>query len=134
MRLFYAFWFFFCAGWGYLAASFSEADGPPWGHLAASFPLAVLTCAVLFWLELRRMSPGQLAQRPSLKLRPWNRPTGMLLFIGLTFVFAALWGVAIAVLAGLPGVRVALSFLALGAGDVGAIFVCRYVFPSKFSA
>jgi hypothetical protein len=58
----------------------------------------------------------------------------MILFIGLTFVFAALWGLAIALFADLPSVWVALYFLALGAGSVGAIFVCRYVFPSKFSA
>jgi hypothetical protein len=132
MRLFYAFWFFFCAGWGYVLAGFAESDAPSWGNLFASFPLALLTCVVLFWLELRRLPPGQFAQLPSLRLKPWNRPTGFILFIGLTFVFTSLWGVVIAAVAHLPGLRVALHFLLLGAGTVGAVLVCRHAFPAKF--
>jgi len=67
MRLFYSFWFFFCAGWGYLLAGFGEAEGPAWSRLAASFPLALLTSAVLFWLQLRRLPQGRVAQPPSLR-------------------------------------------------------------------
>jgi hypothetical protein len=134
MRFFYAFWFLFCAGWGYVLAGFAESDAPPWGQLVASFPLALLTCIVLFGLELRRLRLGQFAEQPSLKLKPWNRPTGFLLFIGLTFVFASVWGVGIAVLAHMPGLRVALHVLSLGAGTVASIFVCRHAFPSKFGA
>lgn len=132
MRLFYTFWFFFCSGWGYLLAGFADSDAPPLGQLVASFPLVLLTCVVLFWLELRRLPPGQFAERPSLKLKPWNRPTGLLLFVGLTFVFASLWGVGIAVVAHMPGLLIALHFLSLGAGTLAAIFVCRHAFPSKF--
>ena len=134
MRTFYGLWFLFCAGWGYLLAGFPASNAPSWSRLLLSFPLALATCVVLFWLELRRLPPGKLAESPSFNLKPWNRPTGFLLFIGLTFVFASLWGVAISATAQLPGLRVALHFLALGIGTVGAIYVCRYAFPSKFSA
>ncbi len=134
MRIFYALWFFFCSGWGYLLAGFAESDAPQWGQLALSFPLALLTCIVLFWLELRRLPHGQFAERPSLDLKPWNRPTGLLLFIGLTFVFTSVWGVGIAAFAQMPGLRAALHFLSLGAGTVAAVFVCRHAFPAKFGA
>lgn len=132
MRKFYVFWFFFCAGWGFGMSGFPESDALPWGQLAASFPIGVLSFVVMLWFELRQLPPGRFADQPSLSLKPWNRPTGMLLFGGLSFVFASLWGVAIAVVADLPGLRVALQFLSLGASVVAAIFVCRYAFPSKF--
>lgn len=134
MRFFYVVWFFFCAGWGYLIADFPESDAPPWGQVVGSFPLALLTFGGLYWLELRRLLPGQLAQPPSLKLKPWNRPTGLMLFIGLTFVFASLWGVVIAAIGDLPGLRIAVNFLMLGAGAVVAIFACRRIFPARFDA
>jgi len=134
MRKFYIFWFFFCAGWGYLFAGFAESDSPPWNQIAASFPLGILSFVVLFWFELRRLPPGQVADQPSFNLKPWNRPTGMAFFIGITFVFAALWGIPIAILAHLPGLRTAVNALVLGIAPITAIFVCSHVFPSKFSA
>lgn len=132
MRWFYAFWFFFCSGWGYLLATFAESDGPSLGQLFASFPVALLTFVVLFGVSLYRLPLGRRVQRPSLDLKPWNQPTGFLLFLALTFVFSSFWGVGIAVAGQLSGLRVALHFLALGAGALAAIFVSRYVFPSKF--
>jgi hypothetical protein len=132
MRSFYAFWFFFSAGWGYLLAGPSEFGVPQWGQLLASFPLSFLTCFVLIALELRRLPSGQLAHPPSLGLKPWNRPAGLFLFIALTFVFAAFWGVAFAVALPLPGLRSALHFLGLGMGALTALVASRYVFRSKF--
>ncbi len=132
MRTFYAFWFFFCSGWGYILASFAESDAPTWGNLVASFPVALLFSVVMIWLELRTLPAGRLADQPSLKLKPWNRPTGLILFVGLTFVFASLWGVAIALAANMSGLRASLNALSLGAGAVGALIVCRHAFPAKF--
>src|SRR5690349_21687257 len=113
MRVFYVFWFFFCAGWGYLLASFAESDAPPWANLVATFPISLLFGVLMIWLELRSLPLGRLADPPSLKLKPWNRPTGIVLFIGLTFVFASVWGVAIALAANMSGIRVALNALSL---------------------
>ena len=132
MRVFYFFWFFFCAGWGYLLAGFGEVFSPTWAQIILSFPLSFLVFAVLFWLELQRLPPGQLAQSPSFKIKPWNRPTGLLLFLGLTFAFISLWGVAIALVTNITGLRVMLYFLAISCGGVGAILVCRQAFPEKF--
>jgi hypothetical protein len=132
MRAFYFFWFFFCAGWGYLLAGFGEVFGPTWAQITLSFPLALLVCAVLFWLELQRLPLGQLAQPPSFKIKPWNRPTGLLLFLGLTFTFISSWGVIIALVTHITGLRITLYFLAISCGCVGAILVCRQVFPEKF--
>jgi hypothetical protein len=134
MPTFYAFWFFFSAGWGYLLAGFSASDAPPLGQLVGSFPLAFVTFLVLLGLELRRQPLGKYAPRPSFKLKPWNRPIGVALFCALTFVFASMWGVGFSVAMNLSGLHVAFHFLALGSGALCAIFACPYVFPSKFGA
>ena len=53
MRLFYAFWFVFCAGWGYVLAGFAESDAPPpdetrvASHLSEQLANASIESAVL---------------------------------------------------------------------------------------
>jgi hypothetical protein len=134
MRTFYVFWFFFCSGWGYLLAQFQESESPTWGQVVVLFPAAFLFSFLLVWLELRRLQGGERAQRPSLALKPWDRPTGMALFGGLTFMFASLWGVGFSVVGGMSGVRVALHFMAMGVGLVTATLASYRLYPERYSA
>jgi hypothetical protein len=134
MRAFYIFWFFFCCGWGYLLAGFAEASSPTWQQVAASVPVCIAAIAVLFLIELHRMPSGQRSSAPSLSLKPWQRPTGSLLFGSLTFLFSGLWGTVLAPLLGAPGFRVAVQFLVFGASGVVAIYAVKRALPAKFGA
>ncbi len=80
MRIFYIFWFFFCSGWGYLLATFPNENAPPFLQVAATFPAAFATTLVLIWLEVSRLPNAEEASAPTFRLKPWNRPMGMVLF------------------------------------------------------
>lgn len=134
MHLFYIFWFFFCAGWGYGLATFPAYAAPSPAVMLLTFPSAVLGFFVLFAYELRRLPDGKLAAPPSLSLKPWNRPTGLEMFVSLTFTFSALWGIGIAQAFGYSGLYYSLHSLALGTGGFVATYICHRAFPSKFAA
>lgn len=133
MRVFYTFWFFFCAGWGYLSATFSLEDSPHWTHAASTFPIALAMSIGLIWLELRKLPLGRMTSRPSMQLKPWNRPIGLLLFVGFTFAFSGLWGLGLSFLSNLSSPGVAFQFLAMGAGTVGGCYYSFRLFPNKFN-
>lgn len=134
VRIFYFFWFFFCAGWGYLSATFPTQPSPSLVHAVVTFPATLAMSTGILWYELRGLPIGALASPPSLHLKPWNRPIGLALFIGLTFAFSGVWGIAMALTFVLPSPLVALHFMAMGAGLAGGCFVAHYLFPQKFSA
>lgn len=134
MRAFYAFWFFFCAGWGYLSATFPSEHSPDWLQAAAALPVALGTSIGLLWLEFRKLPDGRFASRPTLTLKPWNRPMGFVMFIGLTFAFAGFWGVAMSLIANLSSPGYALQTLAMGTGFTGGCYVACQIFPNKFGA
>jgi len=133
MRVFYAFWFFFCAGWGYLSATFPSEHSPHLMHAASVFPIALTMSIGLLWLELRKLPAGKVASPPSLQLKPWNRPIGLFLFIGLTFAFSGFWGLGLSSLFNLPSPGVALQFFAMGTGTVGGCYFSLRLFPNKFN-
>lgn len=132
MRFFYAFWFFFCAGWGYLSATFPSEQSPHWVHAAYTFPITLAMSIGLIWLELQKLPAGKTAPRPSLQLKPWNRPLGVTLFVGLTFAFSGFWGLGLSLLFNLPSPFVAFQFFAMGAGFVGGCYLAYRLFPTKF--
>jgi hypothetical protein len=134
MRSFYVFWFFFCAGWGYLSAAFPTEHSPLWPQAAAALPAALIMSIVILWLELRRLPTGRLATRPSLNLKPWNRPMGLAIFIGLTFAFSGFWGLSMYWVFNLPSPNVAFQFFAMGAGLTGGSYAIYRIFPEKFAA
>ena len=133
MRLFYILWFFICAGWGYLSATFPSQHSPSWTSVAIALPIALVTSIGLLWMELRKLPTGTLALPPSLLLKPWNRPAGPVLFAGLTFLFAGLWGTAMGMTLNLSSPLVALHFLCIGAGVAAGCFAAHRLFPQKFS-
>lgn len=133
MRAFYIFWFFFCAGWGYLSATFPAEHSPSLFQAVIAFPVALAMSTALLWYELRSTPTGALASPPSLTLKPWNRPIGLALFIGLTFSFAGIWGSVMALSFKLPSPLVAFQSLAAGAGLAGSCLVAHRLFPHKFS-
>jgi hypothetical protein len=132
MRFFYAVWFFFCAGWGYLSATFPSEHSPHLLQVAVALPMTLIVTIGVLWLELRKLPVGTVASRPTLKLKPWNRPIGLTIFGGLTFVFTGLWGVGMSFVFNLSSPGVALQTLAMGAGLTGGCYVARQVFPDKF--
>jgi hypothetical protein len=132
MRVFYVFWFFFCAGWGYLSATFPSEHSADWLRAATALPAAFATSVGLLWLDLRKLPAGTLAMRPTLRLKPWNRPIGLVLFIGLTFAFTGFWGIWMSLIANLSSPGVALQTLAMGTGLTGGCYVACLIFPNKF--
>ena len=133
MRTFYMFWFFFCSGWGYLCASFPSENSPPLLQVAATLPVALATSLALIWMELRWRRDIKPAAGPSLKLKPWNRPIGMALFLGLTFAFAGLWGVGLAWALDLSSPATALQMMFAGLGVVIGCYAAPRLFPRPFS-
>jgi len=134
VRLFYLFWFFVCAGWGYLSATFPSQHSPSWTSAAITLPAVLVISVGFLWVELQKLPPGTFALPPSLLLKPWNRPAGAALFIGMTFLFAGLWGAAMCLALVLPSPLVALHFFAIGLGSVAGCFAAHRLFPEKFSA
>lgn len=133
VRAFYVFWFFFCAAWGFLSATFPAESSPGWMQVVVALPAMLLTTLGLHWMELRKLPHGRLVSRPSLKLKPWNRPMGLAMFVGLTFLFSGIWGSGISLVSNASSLRVALQFLAMGVGLIGGCYVACRLFPSKFS-
>lgn len=132
MRIFYIFWFFFCSGWGYLFATFPNENAPPFLQVAATFPAALATTLVLIWLELRRLPNAEGASAPSFRLKPWNRPMGMFLFVGTTFAFAGLWGTGLAWAFDLSSLATALQVMFTGLGLVVGCHAAPRLFPRRF--
>lgn len=133
MRIFYIVWFFLCSGWGYLCATFPNEDSPPLLQVAATFPAALATSLALIWLALRRRHHVMPATRASLRLKPWNAPLGMLLFIGLTFAFSGVWGVVLAWAFDLSSPSTALQMMFLGLGLVVGCYLAPRLFPRRFT-
>lgn len=132
MRSFYVFWFFACAAWGNLSATFPSEHSPTWLQMAATLPAALTTSIVGLWLEFRRLPPGRLVARPSLKLKPWNQPMGLTIFIGLTFAFIGIWGLGMSWVFNLSSPAVAFQSFASGAGLAAGTYVFYRLFPDRF--
>ena len=97
MKRFYIFWFFFCAGWGYLFAQMPSAIASPVAQVPATFAVGAISVFVLIAIEIWRAGPSRSLSQPSLSLKPWNQPVGLMLFVLLTFLFSSIWGLGISV-------------------------------------
>lgn len=134
MNRFYVFWFFFCAGWGYLMAQpIPNATVPQSLGLAlASFPISAVTFFLILAIDVWRSRPRKLT-RPSFALKPWNMPAGGALFVLVTFAFAGVWGILVAAILDQAIVVQALQFFLLGLGGLVGVWSAYYVFPSRFT-
>jgi hypothetical protein len=133
VKRFYLLWFVVCSGWGYLMAQTAPADfALPSSRALVAFPVGAFWIFVLMGIEAWRASPDRRLNAPSLSLKPWVMPTGLLLFILLTFQFASAWGLAFAAFLPSANVEAPLDFFALSAGGLVALWVVPRVFPSKF--
>ena len=130
MRVFYVFWFAFCSLWGYLVAGSSE--GASYLTLLAALPLAVVSFTAMFAAELRRRPDGRPASIPSLRLPPWNLPTGMAVFGAMTFSFVAFWGFVLSLALGYEGSRVALLIWGFAIASWVSMFICVRLMPERF--
>jgi len=135
MKRFYVFWFFFCAGWGYLMAQpLPEGFAPRSISMAlASLPVAAVTSFVLIALELWRY-PNHKLPRPSIYLKPWQMPLGCMIFISISFMFNGVWAVIFAFVQGGGQLPEAVHFLLLGAGSFIGVWGVFRVFPARFAA
>ncbi|EYC52782.1 hypothetical protein AZ34_03890 [Hylemonella gracilis str. Niagara R] len=132
MRIFYMFWFFFCSGWGYLVATFPAEAAPPLSQSLVPFPVAMAMAMAFTWWESRGIKSRKLPA-PSLRLKPWDLPIGLMVFIGLTFTFTGIWGVALAIGFGLSSPTQALYFLALGLGFAIGCYTASRLMPDRFT-
>jgi hypothetical protein len=126
MRAFYVFWFFFCAGWGYLLLTFPHHEGDSLLNVLLTLVLAVLFGGIGTFFVLRSKSVSAANVGLNIDRKPWQLPLGMIQFVTITFVFSAIWGVGLSML--LPGTNVLypLRILSLAVGGLlGAWAACR---------
>ena len=96
------------------------------------FPVVLAMSIALLWWDLYKLPSGRVLPRPSLLLKPWDRPIGQILFIGLSFAFSGFWGLVLSLSLDLPSPGGALQFFAMGAGLAGGCICAWRLFPHKF--
>ncbi len=121
MRWFYFVWFVLAAAGGASISTTPPSMTPHVGLVLLVLPLSFVCGTLYFKYALRRLFPGKLASAPSLRVVPWNLPTGSLQFISLTFAFVGAWALLFTVVLDHPSVGTALHFLSLGLGPYLAI-------------
>ena len=133
MNKFYIFWFFFCAGWGYLASqplgdiAFSISQAP------ATFLSGAISFFILFAFEIIRAGKTK-RHRPSLALKPWESyPVGLVTFILITFFFSSIWGFIFAlVVNGVITTPIIMLSMVLGISFGG--WCVLFLFKDRFHA
>jgi hypothetical protein len=134
MKRFYVFWFFFSAGWGYLMSQPSATAEPKAAtHILAALPLGALTAALLLAIEAWRARPGKLPA-PSIELRPWHMPTGVMQFVFVTFMFSGFWGVIFGAILTSSDFREPLFFLMMSVGGLVGILGVHRALQSHYAA
>jgi ABC-type spermidine/putrescine transport system permease subunit II len=58
--------------------------------------LAAATSFALVAFAIRGSSPQRTYEAPSLAVKPWVMPVGIMVFVNATFLFASLWGIIFA--------------------------------------
>ena len=126
MRIFYVFWFFFCAGWGFLLSSFPPDERDSVARVLLAFPVFLVIFGLLAFVALRSASLPASSARLSLGLRPWQKPLGVFAFVQITALFTSLWGIGFSLLFHHRSALQSLEVLALSLGVLaGASFACR---------
>lgn len=126
MRAFYVFWFFFCAGWGYLMSTFPHHDGDSLLNAFLTLVLAIFFGGVGTFLVLRSKAISAAHASLNIDLKPWQQPLGMIQFGSITFIFSAIWGIGFFMLPQASNILFPLRMLFLAAGFLfGAWAACR---------
>jgi hypothetical protein len=135
MKRFYFIWFFVCIIWGYLAAQPVPAGfTPPASSAFLAFPASAFWIFVLLAYEAWRAGPHHRLSSPSLALKPWNMPTGVMLFVLTTFLFASIWGCAFGVVLASASMQGPVHLLALSSGGLAGLFLAPRILVSRFHA
>lgn len=135
MKRFYVFWFFFCAGWGYLMAGFSPPENyNPIIMVVGSFVVGALMFFLFTAIEFWRVPNGRKIIGPSLKLKPWSLPFGIPVFVLITFLFSSIWGLPFAILISSMSVSHPAQFLSLSTGGLLGIYLSTHVFSSRIAS
>jgi hypothetical protein len=134
MKRFYIVWFFFCAVWGYLSTQMSSAFTPAVAQASATFAVGAISIFVLIAIEIWRAGPSSTLSQPSLSLKPWNQPVGLMLFVLLTFLFSSIWGLGISVLSPTEALLAPLYMFSLASGGLVGLSGAHRVFRSRFRA
>ncbi len=133
MKRFYLVWFFICSGWGYLMAQPAPASfAAPLRSAWVAFPAAAFWVFVLVAIDALRTAAPRRLSRPSLSLKPWVMPAGLMLFVLLTVLFSSIWGLACAALLPAARVQMPLSLFAMSCGGVVGLWAAPHAFPSRF--
>jgi hypothetical protein len=72
MRIFYAFWFFICAGWGFLLSSMPIQEADTLTNIIVTFPVSLVAFAALAFISMRKATPPGNAARLNVGLKPWQ--------------------------------------------------------------
>jgi len=135
MKRFYFIWFFVCILWGYLLAQPAPTGFvPPSGSVFFTFPASAFWIFVLLAFEAWRAGPHRQLSPPSLKLKPWNMPTGVMLFVFVTFLFASIWGLAFGAVLASASMQGPVHILALSSGGLVGLFLAPRILVSRFHA
>ena len=98
------------------------------------FVVSAISTFILIAIEAWRLGLNSNLSRPSLSLKPWNQPIGLMLFVLLTFLFSSIWGLGISVLSPSGALLAPLYFLSLSNGGLVGMFGAYRVFRSRFKA
>ena len=132
MKIFYAFWFLFSAGWGYLMSQPLGFEPKTKLQTAAGIPIGAMMTFFLLGIEAWRAAPRSL-QAPSIELKPWQMPTGLLQFVLVTFMFSGFWGVVFGAVLPSSDFGEPLFFLLISVGGLGGVIGVHRAFRSRFS-
>jgi len=131
----YVLWFFFCAGWGYLMAElFPGVEQRSLVEALLALPLSALTVLMIMAVEFWRLAPGARLSAPSLSLKPWNMPVGVIQFVSVTFMFSGIWGLVFAPMRTSGAIEQPLFFLSLSVGSLVGLFAVHHIYRARFVA
>ena len=134
MKRFYVFWFFFSAGWGYLVSQpFPGVEPKALLQVAGGLLAGALTMFMLLCVEAWRTRPHKLP-RPSIDLKPWQMPTGVMLFVLVTFLFAGFWGIVFGLSLSGSDFREPAFIMLTSIGGLVGVWAAYRAFPTRYVA
>ena len=131
----YVLWFFFCAGWGYLMAeSFPGDEQRSLVEVLFALPLSAASVIAIMAIKFWRLAPGAKLLAPSLSLKPWNMPVGVIQSVSVTFLFSSIWGLVFAPMRSSGAIEQPLFFLFLSVGSLAGLFAVHRFYRARFVA
>jgi hypothetical protein len=134
MRIFYIFWFFFCASWGYLLPFATANNEKSIVDSVSVFPLALTVFgSMAFWTMISAKIQHEDA-RISLDIKPWERPLGIFVFVPVSFIFVSIWGMGFSIFLHDKGLAGSLEVFSMASGILTGAWCACHAYRHKRKA